>query len=75
MRRLVEEIRSTFTADNEITFHETAKLTYLAAVVEESLRKYPPVATSNGRVVPRGGATIDGSFVPENVRLTVLSFL
>jgi cytochrome P450 len=40
---------------------------YLNAVIEESLRLYPPVASSLPRLVPRGGDLIDGKPVPENV--------
>jgi cytochrome P450 len=67
-QRLVSEIRTAFTADEEITFRKTAKLPYLAAVVEESLRSYPPFVANLSRVTPAGGRMVDGCFVPENVR-------
>lgn len=67
MQQLSEEIRSCFPGDNEITMQSTAKLPYLSAVIEESLRLYPPVAAGLRRIVPKGGAIIDGHFVPENV--------
>lgn len=69
MQRLVKEIRTAFAADNAITFSETAKLPYLAAVIEESLRFYPPLATGLPRVTPAGGEMVDGYFVPEKVRV------
>lgn len=47
---------------------------YLAAVIEETLRLYPPVAAGLRRIVPKGGATIDEYFVPENVSLFRLPF-
>lgn len=68
MRRLTKEIRSAFATDDDITFRSSAELTYLAAVIEESLRMYPPFVTSLARIVPKGGAFIDGEFVPEGVR-------
>lgn len=40
-------------------------LPYLNAVLEESLRVYPPSAHNHARIVPRGGATICGVVVPE----------
>ena len=66
MQKLSEEIRSCFTGDNDITMQSVAKLPYLSAVIEESLRLYPPVAAGLRRIVPKGGAIIDGHFVPEN---------
>ncbi|KAJ6103326.1 hypothetical protein N7486_005753 [Penicillium sp. IBT 16267x] len=65
MRQLIAEIRSAFDKDTEITFRGSASLTYLAAVIEESLRLYPPFVTSLSRTVPAGGSSIDGQYVPE----------
>lgn len=73
MTKLVHEVRSTFTADNDITFNKLATLPYLAAVIEETLRCYPPFVTSLARVSPPGGAMVDGHFVPENVRYPRMS--
>lgn len=67
MTRLVHEIRSCFTKEIEISFRSTAMLPYLAAVIEESLRMYPPFVTSLARIVPHGGAFVDGQFVPGGV--------
>lgn len=72
MQQLSEEIHSCFTGDNDITIQSAAKLPYLSAVIEESLRLYPPVAAGLRRVVPEGGAVIDGHFVPENVSCRLL---
>ncbi|KAL1969170.1 hypothetical protein VTN77DRAFT_424 [Rasamsonia byssochlamydoides] len=66
MHRLVSEIRTAFTADDEITFSKATQLPYVAAVIEESLRVYPPFVTTLYRVTPAGGAMVDGHFVPEN---------
>ncbi|RMY75126.1 hypothetical protein D0863_02806 [Hortaea werneckii] len=43
---------------------ELERLTYLSAVVKESLRMAPGVPSPLPRVVPRTGATIGGHFVP-----------
>ena len=69
MKKLTQEIRSTFTSDRDIQARECAKLEYLNAVVKESLRLYPPVVTTLPRITPAGGCIIDGHFVPGNVRL------
>ncbi len=67
MKRLTEEIRGAFASEQEIIFSKTAQLAYLAAVIEESLRIYPPFVTSLARSVPRGGDTVAGLWIPENV--------
>ncbi|WP_152722024.1 cytochrome P450, partial [Moraxella catarrhalis] len=48
-----------------------AQLPYLNAVVNESLRIAPPVVIGVPRVVPAGGATICGRYVPAGVSRTV----
>ncbi|KAJ1929305.1 hypothetical protein IWQ60_001275 [Tieghemiomyces parasiticus] len=44
--------------------HVKARLPYLTAVIQESLRVYPPVASSLARVVPKGGLTTGEHFLP-----------
>ena len=50
-----------------MTFQNIASLKYLSAVIEEALRVYPPFVTSLSRIVPKGGAFIDGRYVPGGV--------
>ncbi|KAE9362911.1 cytochrome P450 family protein [Stipitochalara longipes BDJ] len=69
MQKITSEIREAFATQEEIKFANAATLPYLAAVIEESLRMYPPVVTSLKRVSPVGGATVDGHFIPENTLL------
>ena len=73
MKHLTSEIRAAFTTDNQITFSETAKLPYLAAVIEETFRIYPPFVTSRARLAPPGGDTVDGHCIPENVKKQTFS--
>jgi hypothetical protein len=72
MSHLVGEILSAFHSAEDITFRSSAALPYLSAVIEESLRMYPPFVTSLARIIPAGGAAVDGHFVPEGVRLHLL---
>jgi cytochrome P450 len=51
---------------DEITLTSSAQLPYLHAVIEESLRIYPPVADTLPRVTPPEGAAIAGQWVPGN---------
>lgn len=69
MNQLTGEIRSAFLKEEDMTFRSMASLPYLSAVIEESLRKYPPFVTNLARIVPQGGAFVDGHLVPEGVML------
>ena len=66
---LVNEIRGSFKNYSDIGLSSIAKLPYLNAVLDESLRIYPPIATMLPRIVPEGGAMINGRFVPEGVSI------
>jgi cytochrome P450 len=70
-QRLVKEVRSMHTAEEEITLASTHKLEFLDAVITETLRMYPPVAITLPRCVPAGGETIAGKFVPGGVTVGV----
>lgn len=74
MSHVVGEIRSAFHSAEDITFRRSAALPYLSAVIEESLRMYPPFVTSLARIIPAGGASVDGHFVPEGVRLHFIKY-
>jgi cytochrome P450 len=63
-QRLVSEIRSMFKTYEEMTILATQDIKYLAAVVEEAFRRYPPAPNAFPRVVPPEGAEIDGQWVP-----------
>lgn len=67
LKILKEEIRSTFDSDEDISMENVAKLPYLGAVQEESLRIYPPVPIGPPRRVPQGGAMIAGQHIPSGV--------
>lgn len=53
--KLVQEIRGAFQKQDDITFLSVARLPYSHAVLEESLRLYPPVPEYLPRKVPMGG--------------------
>ena len=67
MRKLVSEIRSTFTTEKEITVASTKSLVYLEAVINEGLRLCNPVPGGLPRIVPTGGDTYCGHWLPGNV--------
>ncbi|KAI1066538.1 hypothetical protein LB506_008109 [Fusarium annulatum] len=70
-KTLVDEIRSTFTSEDEITLPRVNQLQYLLAVLNEGLRIYPPSATGLARITPPGGKSIEGYWIPENTSVSV----
>lgn len=64
MQKLNEEIRSSFSSDEDMTMERLAALPYLAACIKEAFRLYPPVPLSLPRRVPQDGTTIAGNFIP-----------
>ena len=71
MDKLKTEIRSSFKSEKDITFAAVSQLPYLLAVLNETLRIYPPVAAKLPRVVPPEGAIVDGRFVPGGMWVSV----
>ncbi|KAK8182868.1 cytochrome P450 [Phyllosticta citribraziliensis] len=67
LRRLTDEVRGAFASPDDISLEALPRCLYLNAVLEESLRVYPPVAEGLHRVAPAGGAVVCGHFVPEGV--------
>lgn len=61
---LLQEI-SNAAISNPIKDTEARKLPYLQAVIKEGLRMYPPATGLFSKVVPPGGDTLNGFFVPE----------
>ena len=67
LEKVCDEVRSTFHSEGNITFTTVPHLPYLNAVIEESLRLYPPVPATLPRWTLPEGNVIDGHFVPGNV--------
>lgn len=64
LAKLTEEVRSAFSSEDEITLLSVQKLKYMLAVLDESLRMFPPVPTASPRVIHEGGDVICGTFLP-----------
>lgn len=69
--KLTKEIRTTFHDEAAITFKAITSLPYLNACIEEILRAHPPVVAGPPRIVPPGGDTIDGIWVPGGTTVSV----
>lgn len=67
MKKLAQELRATFSSEEEIGILSTQDLPYLRAVIDEALRIYPPGGSGMPREVPEGGDTIFGQYVPAGV--------
>ena len=71
LHRVQSEVREAFKTADDITFRSVSKpdmLPYMDAVLQESLRCYPPVPAILPRKTGPEGALIDGNYVPRNVR-------
>ncbi|PQE24174.1 cytochrome p450 protein [Rutstroemia sp. NJR-2017a BVV2] len=66
LNELVEEVRGAFEREDQITVQSTQSLVYLDAVINETMRIHHPTPISLPRLVPAGGRTIDGEFIPGN---------
>ncbi|KAL9617345.1 MAG: hypothetical protein Q9160_007875 [Pyrenula sp. 1 TL-2023] len=71
LKKLTEEIRSSFRSDHEITMISVLDLKYLLACLDEAMRYYPPVPIGPLRTVPKPGVTIADEFVPEGTDVAV----
>lgn len=72
LRKLVNEIRSTFASESDISIERLQALPYLNACLEEGLRMYPPVSNGLARITPPGAPIeIDGKEVPPNTKVYV----
>jgi cytochrome P450 len=67
LERLTNEIRSSFKNESDMTLESLVKLPYLSAVIEEGLRITAPVPLGMARVVPEGGDTVCGEWLPAGV--------
>ncbi|KAK8058852.1 Cytochrome P450 monooxygenase FUM2 [Apiospora phragmitis] len=71
MIRLSREIRTKFRREKDIAFSEVATLPYLNACLKETSRVYPAVPIGSPRVVPEGGKSILGRWIPPETRVAV----
>ncbi|CAI7619872.1 unnamed protein product [Penicillium glandicola] len=69
--RLIREVRDAFEKDADIKLSTLFDLPYLNAVLTEAMRIYPPIPSMLPRIVPEGGAMINGQYVPGRVSVSV----
>ncbi|KAK4145929.1 cytochrome P450 [Dichotomopilus funicola] len=70
--RLVREVREACpSAASDVVWSTVKDLRFLEATLLEALRLFPPSPASQQRMVPRGGAVIDGYSLPEGTTVAV----
>jgi len=75
MAEITKEIRGAYASDAEIDLFSTSQLKYTLAVLEEGLRIYTPVPTQASRVVPAGGDTVLGQYLPEGTVIHMSQYI
>ncbi|KAL8954791.1 MAG: hypothetical protein Q9183_006931, partial [Haloplaca sp. 2 TL-2023] len=63
-KQLQDEIRTAFKTYDEINATSTVPLKYMEAVCKEAMRMYVPLPFALPRVVPEGGDTVAGEWLP-----------
>ena len=67
MRHLSSEIRDHYKKEEDVTIDSIHDLSYLEAVLNEGLRMCNPIPGGLPRMVPEGGDTYCGVYLPEGV--------
>jgi len=76
LNKVRSEVRSAFKTDSDITSKSVNSLTYMLAVLTESMRMFPPTAFGLPRfVAAKEGQMVAGHHVPHNVVTPTVSFL
>jgi cytochrome P450 len=65
LRTELEDAKSKGELSEIVTWKESRELPYLAACINEAGRIHPPFGLHLERLVPKGGATVCGKFLPE----------
>jgi cytochrome P450 len=71
LAKLTEEIRCAFTKESEITAVSVNSLEYMLAVLNETLRIYPPAPGNTTRITAPEGATIAGNRIPGETAVVI----
>lgn len=60
LAKLNFEVRSAFKREDEIDFNSVQNLTYLGAVISETMRVHPAAPIAFSRITPPGGSVVFG---------------
>jgi hypothetical protein len=73
LKTLQDEIRSSFTSEEEIKLETVNVRNYELAVLSKAMRLFPPAPESVRRVIGGRGAVICGDFIPPRVGFAFLA--
>lgn len=71
LREEIDEMAKAGSLSDPVKFEEAQKMPYLQSVINEALRIHPAVGVPLVRVVPEGGAEIEGHFFPQGVSVSL----
>ncbi|KAL7919286.1 cytochrome P450 [Trichoderma austrokoningii] len=71
LKKLCDEVRSTFKTEEEIDILSVGHLEYMLAVLNEAIRLHPPGAGTLPRTINERGDTIAGHFVPPGAHIEI----
>ena len=74
MEKLRDEIDHNFRDEKQITLPKVELLPYLCAVLDETMRIYPVGLAGQASLVPPGGDTICGHFIPGGVSIMRIAY-
>lgn len=67
MRKLTDEVRTTFKTEDEIDAQSVARLPYMLACLDETNRIYPTILTGQAVIVPAEGDLVGKDWIPGGV--------
>jgi hypothetical protein len=72
IKKVQQEVRTSYKQDSEITQKSVNELSYMIAVLSESMHVYRPTSFGLPRLIAnKDGQSVAGYWVPQNVRVTV----
>ncbi|KAK2052110.1 cytochrome P450 CYP11/CYP12/CYP24/CYP27 subfamily protein [Colletotrichum caudatum] len=72
--KLWDEIREHFSSEQDINISATRNLSYLTAVIDESLRLYPPGGSGMPRRIGEGGDIVMDQYIPANTIISLWQY-
>ncbi|KAI0409101.1 trichothecene C-15 hydroxylase [Xylaria palmicola] len=75
LKKLTQEVRGRFKSQEDITLMSVnTDLPYMLACLNEALRLYLPVGGAFPRLVPKGGVTVCGKYLPQDTVVSVFHY-
>ncbi|KAK1236910.1 hypothetical protein MKX08_007858 [Trichoderma sp. CBMAI-0020] len=71
LKKLCDEVRSTFKTEEEIDILSVGRLEYMPAVLNEAIRLHTPGPGTGPRTINENGDTIAGHFIPPGTNIEI----